>query len=37
MHVHIAFKEAIKAAWVDPATLQTMFGKNKAGLIKANT
>ena len=36
MHVHIAFKDAIEAACVDDTTLQTMFGKNKAGLIKAN-
>lgn len=36
MHVHIAFKDAIEAACVDDATLQEMFGKDKAGLIKAN-
>ena len=36
MHVHIAFKDAIEAACVDDTTLQKMFGKNKAGLIKAN-
>ena len=36
MHVHIAFKDAIEAACVDDTTLQNMFGKNKADLIKAN-
>ena len=36
MHVHIAFKDAIEAACVDDETLKTMFGKDKAGLIKAN-
>ena len=36
MHVHIAFKDAIEAACVDDTTLQSMFGKNKADLIKAN-
>ena len=36
MHVHIAFKEALKAACVDPATLQKMFNKTEEELITAN-
>ena len=36
MHVHIAFKDAIKAACVDPETLKAMFGKTEEQLINAN-